>query len=180
MGNREGDTETWPHEDFSRFVAAAAPRLLRTCRALTPGRADAEDLLQTSLARCYTRWSRIRSMDNVEAYVRRVIYAQYVSSQRRRGFAVLRTADRAQEPTSGTDDGEQATVGSAIRSAVARLPVRQRAVIVLTYLDDQPDEEIAKLLPCAVGTVKSHRAKALAALRMTLGEPGDLPVGGRA
>lgn len=70
--------------------------------------------------------------------------------------------------------------GWAIRSAVARLPVRQRAVVVLTYLDDQPDEEIAKLLRCAVGTVKSHRAKALATLRVTLGEPGDLPVGGRA
>ena len=118
-------------------------------------------------------------MDNVEAYVRRVIYTQYVSSQRRRVFPVLGRADREREPASGTDIGEQATVGWAVRSAVTRLPVRQRAVVVLTYLDDQPDEQIAEILRCAVGTVKSHRAKALAALRLALGERGDLPVGGR-
>lgn len=178
MDDRKEDTQALPHEEFAHFVAACAPRLLRTCRALTGSHADADDLLQTALARCYARWSRIRSMHNVEAYVRRVIYTQYISSQRRPRFPVLGSADRAQEPTSGADVGEQATAGLVVLSAVARLPVRQRAVVVLTYLDDQPDEQIAELLSCAVGTVKSHRAKALAALRVALGERGDLLVGG--
>ncbi len=147
-------------EDFEAFVATRSPALLRTAYLLTGGNAyDAEDLVQTALVRAVPAWPRIRG--NPEPYVRRIMVNENVSRWRRhRGREVLTDAppDRAASPDSGSDEVE-------LRSALAALAPRQRAVVVLRYYEDLTERETAELLGISVGTVKSQARDALARLR---------------
>jgi RNA polymerase sigma-70 factor (sigma-E family) len=157
---RPPDGET----DFDGFVAARGPALLRLCVALTGSVPEAEDLLQEALARCYVRWRRVSRVDNVEGYVRRVVVHQHISRHRKRR---LRFVDDAADQPSPHDAAEGVAVRLTMAAAVEQLPPRQRVVIVLSYYEDLPDAQIAEALECSVNTVKSHRAKALAHLRVS-------------
>jgi RNA polymerase sigma-70 factor (sigma-E family) len=169
--------------EFDAFVASRGAALLRLCYVLTGARAEAEDLLQEALARCYTRWSRISDLASVEAYVRRVIVTQHASAGRRRRFRLLDTSYPVAESRLAVADAADEVVSrETLRLALQRLPPRQRIVTVLTYYADLPDGEIATEMDCSVNTVKSHRAKALKALRLVLPvtvttDPGDRHVG---
>jgi RNA polymerase sigma-70 factor (sigma-E family) len=147
---------------FEDFVAGRGQALQRFGYALTGDWALAEDLLQTALARAYPRWSRIRR-DDPEAYVRKIMLNTWSSWWRRRWRGEV---PAAQLPDSAGPDG-YAGVDSrqALRAALAKLPPRQRAVVVLRYHQDLSEAQVAELLGITVGTVKSQAAKALAALR---------------
>ncbi len=147
---------------FEEFVAGRGQALQRFGYALTGDWALAEDLLQTALARAYPRWSRIQR-DNPEAYVRKIMINTWSSWWRRRWRGELPSA---QLPDSAGPDS-YATVDSrqALRAALAKLPPRQRAVVVLRYHQDLSEAQVADLLGITVGTVKSQAAKALTALR---------------
>lgn len=158
---------------FDEFVAARSTALLRTAYLLTRDHGRAEDLLQTSLAKCWSAWSRIDG--DPEPYVRRTLVTTYTSWWRRRWNGELPTDDL---PETGTGTGSSTgsspagdhTDGTAARTdlwaAVGRLPRRQRATVVLRFLEDLSERETAELLGVSVGTVKSQSAKALAALRI--------------
>ncbi|WP_377271741.1 SigE family RNA polymerase sigma factor [Peterkaempfera sp. SMS 1(5)a] len=149
--------------EFEEFVALCGPRLLRSAWLLTGDRHLAEDLLQTALARTWPRWGRIAD-EHPEAYVRRTMVHVHASWWRRRWRGEV-PHDRLPE-TPGTDDryGE-VDLERTVQAALRRLPPRQRAVVVLRYLEDRTVEETAALLGCSVGTVKSQAAKALRTLR---------------
>jgi RNA polymerase sigma-70 factor (sigma-E family) len=151
--------------DFDAFVAVRGPALLRLSLALTGSRPEAEDLLQDALARCFVRWRRVSILGNVEGYVRRVIVHQHISRHRRRVFryVALDAGPGREVPIADAADGVVARV--TIQAALRQLPPQQRVVVVLTYYEDLPDAQIAEALDCAVNTVKSNRAKALASLR---------------
>jgi RNA polymerase sigma-70 factor (sigma-E family) len=146
---------------FRDFVGARAPSLLRAAWLLTGDGHKAEDLLQTVLTQLWLRWSSVR--DNPEAYARRMLYTTYVSWWRRRWRAETPTkilpdhADRDR-----IADSDQRAVVSA---ALAQLSRRQRAVVILRYLDDRSVEETATVLGCSPGAVKTHASRALAVLR---------------
>jgi len=124
---------------FDDFVAARGAALMRFCSVLTGTRADAEDLLQESLARCFVRWHKISGVEFVEAYVRRVIVTQHAGASRRRGFRFTALTDDQPSPDGNVD----LDLREALRAALQRLPPRQRIVMVLTYLEDLPDSDIA-------------------------------------
>ena len=140
-------------EEFRAYVAARSAALLRTATLLTGDRALAEDLVQTALARTYLAWGRIRSRDAVDAYVRRVLVTTYATWWRRRWRGEVPHERLPEHP--GRDPYREVEEGLALRAALARLPRRQRAVVVLRYWDDLPEREVAELLGCSVGTVKS-------------------------
>lgn len=147
---------------FASFVAARGAALQRTAYLLTGDWALAEDLLQTALTKSYLAWSRIERSDP-EAYVRKVIATTYASWWRRRWRGEHPTEvlpDTAAESWSRVDDRV------ALAAALARLPRRQRAVIVLRFHEDLTERAVADALGIAVGTVKSQTAKALATLRV--------------
>jgi len=151
-------------EGFAEFVAARQRALQRTAWLLTGDWALAEDLVQTALARSWPRWERIRRRDDPEIYVRRVMVNTWTGWKRRRW--------RAERPTGAIPDREAAgdlaaevTVRLAVRSALGSLTARQRAVLVLRVFDDLSEAQVAQVLDCAVGTVKSTMAKAMARLR---------------
>jgi RNA polymerase sigma-70 factor (sigma-E family) len=147
---------------FEEFVAGRGQALQRFGYALTGDWALADDLLQTALARAYPRWSRI-VRDDPEAYVRKIILNTWSSWWRRRWRGELPT-ERLPE-VAGPDSYAAIDSRQLLRAALAKLPPRQRAVVVLRYHQDLSEAQVAELLGISVGTVKSQAAKALASLR---------------
>ncbi|WP_235736135.1 SigE family RNA polymerase sigma factor [Nocardioides alcanivorans] len=156
-------------DDFTEFVAARYQALLRTARLLSRSEHEAEDLLQEALARCVPVWRRISA--DPEGYVRTVLVRQNISRWRRtRRLSVHPTEVPPERPVVDADVAEQ----QHLREALAQLAPRQRAVVVLRYVEDRPEREVATLLGCSVGTVKSQAHDGLARLRRILGEDAGL------
>jgi RNA polymerase sigma-70 factor (ECF subfamily) len=148
-------------EDFASFVRARGAALLRTAYLLTGDRADAEDLLQAVLAKTYVAWPRLRSVDAAEPYVRVALTRSAVTGWRRHA----REIPTAQPPDRSVDPSQDSSERDAMWGELRALPPRQRAVLVLRYYEDMSEREIADVLRCSTGTVKSQASKALATLR---------------
>jgi RNA polymerase sigma-70 factor (sigma-E family) len=168
-------------EAFRTYVAARSPALLRMAYLLTGSRADAEDLLQTALAKTYLAWDRIREREALDGYVRRVMANSHTSRWRRRKINEYATDDLP-ERGGQRDAMEDLALHDALWTALAGLPKRQRATVVLRYYEDLSEAETAAVLGISVGTVKSTTSRALAKLRDSSGlrdDPrGALPLDG--
>jgi RNA polymerase sigma-70 factor (sigma-E family) len=149
-------------EAFDAFVRGRLPALLRLGRALTGSDQAAADLVQDALERTLVRWGRIES-DDPEGYVRKVMVTRNISLWRR----VRRERLTAEVPETAYDDS---TGDPALWAALAALPPRQRAVIVLRYYEDLTEVQTADALDVSVGTVKSQASRAMAKLRTLLAE----------
>jgi RNA polymerase sigma-70 factor (sigma-E family) len=149
-------------DDFDEYVTAAWPRLLRSAWLLTADWHKAEDLVQTVLARVYSRWHRLRD-HNPDAYLRMAMTSTYLTWWRRKWRG--ETAWARLPDTAAPDSYENADLRISLAGALTRLPPRQRAVLMLRYHADLTEAETAHALGISVGTVKSHTARALAALR---------------
>ena len=151
-------------EGFAQFIEARQRSLLRTAWLLTGDWALAEDLVQTALARSWPRWEGIRRRDDPEIYVRRVMINTWMTWQRRRWRGEQASADLPEGAAPG-DMAAEIAVRMAIKGALGSLTRRQRAVLVLRVFDDLSEAEVAYLLACPPGTVKSAMSRALARLR---------------
>ena len=151
-------------EDFRTCVVARSAALLRTAYLLTGSRADAEDLLQTALAKTFLSWDRIRDREAVDGYVRRVMVNTQTSWWRRRKVDEHPTGELP-ERGGGRDDTADLDLHDALWTALAALPKRQRAMVVLRYYEDLSEAETASVMGVSVGTVKSTTSRALAKLR---------------
>ncbi len=151
-----------PGEEFRDFVRSRSPSLLRTAFQLTGHRGDAEDLVQTALLRTYVAWQRGNSPDDPYAYTRRILYNSFSRSRRKRRVIELGglDADVAQSLGGQPEDRD------VLRRALASIPPRQRAVLVLRFYEDLSVEQVADLLGISAGTVKSQTSKALSRLRI--------------
>jgi RNA polymerase sigma-70 factor (sigma-E family) len=151
-------------EGFAQFIEARERALQRTAWFLTNDWALAQDLVQTALARSWPYWGRIRRGDDPEIYVRRVMVNTWVTWRRRRWRAEHPTGMLTDQPAPGDMAADVAT-RLAVRSVLATLTKRQRAVVVLRLFDDLSEAQVAQILGCAVGTVKATMSQALARLR---------------
>ncbi|MEV4509453.1 SigE family RNA polymerase sigma factor [Dactylosporangium sp. NPDC049525] len=152
---------------FEEFLAAELPGLTRFAGALTGDRALAEDVLADALLAVGGRWSRIAGMDQPLAYVRRAVVNTFLSERRK--AARRRTdpvGDHALLDRAEPDPGDAVARRDLVERLLAGLPPRQRATVVLRYLLDQTDEEIAEALGCSTGTVRSHLSLARSTLRL--------------
>jgi RNA polymerase sigma-70 factor (sigma-E family) len=149
-------------EAFGEFVAARSSALLRTAVLLAGGdRQLGEDLLQDAFAETYRRWTRISSVEASEAYTRTILVRLATRRWRRRRYEPSLGDVEEGRPNASAD----IDLDLDVRRFLSSLPARQRAVVVLRYFDDRTEAEIAHLLGCAPGTVKSHASRALATLR---------------
>ena len=152
-------------QDFAEFVAARSRQLARLAYVLTGDQHAAEDLLQNALVKAAANWGRIHTAP--EAYVRRIMYREQASWLRRR--ARRRETAMAQVPEPATADGADAVEARlALRDALLALPPRRRAVLVLRYLEDLPESQVAEIMGCSIGTVRSQSHRAVAQLRLAL------------
>ncbi|GAA2611842.1 SigE family RNA polymerase sigma factor [Dactylosporangium fulvum] len=151
---------------FEEFLAAELPGLTRFAGALTGDRHLAEDVLSDALLVVSRRWSRIAEMDKPLPYVRRAVVSTFFSERRK--AARRRTepvADHALLDRAEPDPGDDVARRDLVERLLAGLPPQQRAALVLRYLLDQTDEEIAQALGCSTGTVRSHLSLARSVLR---------------
>src|SRR5262249_21950904 len=150
---------------FEEFVTFRSAMLLRAAYQLTHDWAQAEDLMQTALAKAWRAWSRLSGEADPEPYVRKIVFNTYASWWRRRWH---HEAPAAEVPETGTAPAADARIGDRdqVWRALGRLPRMQRAVIVLRYFEDLTEAQTAEVLDCSIGTVKSQASRALAALRL--------------
>jgi RNA polymerase sigma-70 factor (sigma-E family) len=151
--------------DFAEFAAARSGELIRLAYVLSGNQHAAEDLLQSALTRAAAHWGRIHTAP--EAYVRQIMYREQVSWWRRRSrrpeTTMAEVPDRpAERDTTGPEDR------LALQDALRALPAGKRAVLVLRYLEDLPEAQVAEILGCSVGTVRSQTHKAIAQLKSVL------------
>ena len=151
-------------DEFSAYVRARSTALLRTAYLLTGNRCDAEDLLQTALAKVYLAWPRIKDKEAVEGYVRRTLVNTHTSRWRLRRLAEYPTEVLPETPTAH-DPFAAHDLQDALWRALSRLTPRQRATVVLRYYLDLSEAETAQILGVSVGTVKSTMHHSLGKLR---------------
>ena len=160
-------------QGFREFVNGRSGALIRSPWSLTGDWYAAEDLVQVALAKTWPHWDKLVRDGAPELYVRRTMVNTYATWWRRRWRHELATAEvpdsiDSQDPYARTD------VEHLVAAALVGLPTRQRATVVLRYMDDLTEAETAHVMGCSVGTVKSQTAKALAHLRRF---PGFAEVG---
>ncbi|MDQ1713471.1 MAG: hypothetical protein QOE45_2921 [Frankiaceae bacterium] len=162
-------------EGFRAFVVARRPNLVRTATLLTAGdRHLAEDLVQVSLTRLYVAWPRIRATEGPDAYAYRILVNAFTDETRRPWWR--RERAHAELPDTTAAETLTAEDRDAVRSALAALPPRMRAAVVLRHWLEYDVAETATALGCSQGTVKSQTARGLDRLRELLGpiaEPAD-------
>ena len=149
-------------EELREFVAARYVHLRRTAYLLCGDWHRAEDLVQTAFSKLYLSWNRISRHEVLDAYVRQILIRTFLD-ERRRGFW--------RREQVGGDDHDRPSPPDApenrlvMLQALAAVPPRQRAVLVLRYWEDLSIDETAALLECSPGTVKSQAARGLETLR---------------
>jgi RNA polymerase sigma-70 factor (sigma-E family) len=157
---------------FAEYVSGQWSALLRYATVLCGDPVEAEELVQSALVRVGLRWDRVESKDNPHYYVRRAVLRVYLSRWRRvrsRESLTANVPDRVgPDPTGAVLDHD------VVRRALLQVPPRQRAVLVLRYLEDMTEAQTADVLGCSVGTVKSQTSKGLARLRDVLSVSDDV------
>jgi RNA polymerase sigma-70 factor (sigma-E family) len=160
-------------EDFSAFVTAHWDKLVGHAFLLMRDRGLAEDAVQCVLERCSQRWSSVRLSVSVLAYVRAAVTNEAVSRSRRRRFLEVSLTAVMDRP--GADAYAAADSRHDLWVALGRLPPRMRAVLVLRYVDDLSARDVAAVLGCSVGSVKSQASRGLARLEGMLSAPVIAP-----
>jgi RNA polymerase sigma-70 factor (sigma-E family) len=157
--------------EFEQFVAESSDPLLRTAYLIVWDLSEAEDLVQECLLTVARRWPRVRRMQHPRAYARRVLVNLALDGRRRRA----RRRQELEAPPSAwarRSDEDGAIAGVEARrdlvDALATLPPRQRAVLVLRYFEDLTEAQVASVLGCSVGTVKSTASRGLARLQASM------------
>jgi RNA polymerase sigma-70 factor (sigma-E family) len=159
-------------EAFAGLVRARGDHWMRFAVLLAGSPLEAEDLLQASLVKLYRAWPRLDPATGApDAFMRTIIVNTRRSwwRSRWRQEAPVAAVPDAADPAQG-DIADRYALGALVRAALAALPQRQRAVLVLRYVEDLPEATVAELLGCSAGTVKSHAHRGLRALRATLGD----------
>jgi RNA polymerase sigma-70 factor (sigma-E family) len=159
-------------EGFAAYIRERGEHQMRVAVLLTGDWHAAEDLVQASLVKLYRAWPRLDTRADLDAYLRRIMINTHRSWWRAR-WRRETPAAVLPERSAGDDLADRQAAGAVVRQALARLPRQQRAVLVLRYCEDLPEAEVAALLGCTTGTVKSHAHRGLRVLRERLGSEFD-------
>ncbi|KJK59099.1 SigE family RNA polymerase sigma factor [Saccharothrix sp. ST-888] len=160
--------------DFEEFASSRARRLFQVAYLMCGDWHQAQDLVQTTLAKMYSAWGRLRrgrDEPGLDAYARKVLLRTYLSQQRLRRSSELVTDELPESPAV---HGTGSELRLTLVAALAQLPPRNRAVVVLRYLEDHSTEAVAELLGISTSAVKSLNTRSLAKLRAILGNDREL------
>jgi RNA polymerase sigma-70 factor (sigma-E family) len=150
-------------EEFREYVASRGAVLLRTAMLIAGDRAEAEDLLQSALAKTYLHWDRVHERGAMDGYVRRAMVNTQISWWRRKKLEIYPTDELPDQPVD--DHTLRSELHDVLGRALDRLPQRQRVAVMLRYYEDMSEAEIAEVLGVSIGTVKSTVSRAMARLR---------------
>ena len=162
-------------DEYTEYVAARLPSLQRLATVLCDDWQRADDLVQATLTKLYTQWSRVRDATHPDAYARTVLVREFIHERRSPWAKWVSLTGEMTDPPVITVDHD---IALDLRAAVAALPARQRATLVLHFYCDLNVVQSAEILGCSPGTVKSQTAKALETVRKVLApapNPGARP-----
>jgi RNA polymerase sigma-70 factor (sigma-E family) len=151
---------------YREYVGSRLDQLRRTAYLLCGDWHTADDLVSTALVKLLRHWRRVSAMDNIDAYVRRMLLRAWLDERRR---PWRREHVQARLPETVARPGYDMADRMAVLALLADLPARRRAVLVLRFFCDLSVQETAEALGCTTGTVKSQTARALETLRTRLG-----------
>jgi RNA polymerase sigma-70 factor (sigma-E family) len=157
-------------ERFTAFVREHTQALLRTAYLLTRNAGDAEELVQDTLAWLYPRWQQVELAEHQLAYVRKAVVNRYLAGRRRLSATEVYldpARERASDRPVVRDRTAEVDERITLWATLGELSERQRAAVVLRFFHDLPDDEVADVLECRVGTVRSLISRALSTLRLT-------------
>lgn len=158
------------HEgDFVAYYAARGDLIRNTAYVLCGDWHLAEDLTQTTFTKLYQSWHRIERHDVLDQYARRVLLRAFLDERRRPWRREFSTVPDSAALDTASHDEQRSDERVVLRTALMRIPKRQRAVLVLRYWDDLSVDQVAEILGCPTGTIKSQTARGLANLRGVLG-----------
>jgi RNA polymerase sigma-70 factor (sigma-E family) len=157
--------------EFADYVGTAIPSLRRLAFLLCHDWHGADDLVQAAVTRLYVHWARAAAAGNLDAYVRTIVFREFLH-ERRTSWA--RRVSLTAEPLDSVTSARDHDTSLDLQAAIAVLPPRQRAALVLRFYCDLDVENSARVLGCSQGTVKSQTARALASLRRRLGPEATL------
>jgi RNA polymerase sigma-70 factor (sigma-E family) len=155
-------------QHFAAFVVAATPRLRRIAYLMVRDWHLAQDLSQLTLARMYASWPRIGRTADLNAYSRRVLMNAVFDQRKRRSDSEIVLADLPERPGERADGTAELHV--TLLRALATLPVRDQAIVVLRHWEDQSVETVAEIVGVSVSVVKMQSMRSLTRLRELLGE----------
>lgn len=151
-------------DDFSAYVDARRPELVRALVLVGCSPHEAEDQVQTALVRCYRAWARVSAAADPDAYVYKVLFNSFKDSRSRRWWGEQPTEVLPDREGSSGDLADHAATGLAVRAALGRMSRPYRVVLVLRFLADLSERQVAEVLGIPAGTVKSRTSRALAEL----------------
>jgi RNA polymerase sigma-70 factor (sigma-E family) len=157
-------------DDFHDFASARAGQLFRIAYLVCGDWHEAEDLVQTTLAKLFVAWHRFQRTDSPDAYARKVLMNTYLSQRRLKRSTETPVA----EPRELTATREDSDLRLTLVAALRKLPPRNRAVIVLRYVDDHSIDAVAQALAISPAAVKSLNTRGLAQLRDLLGADAQI------
>jgi RNA polymerase sigma-70 factor (sigma-E family) len=149
-------------DDFTEYVAARWPRLVRSAILFGCGEAEAEDIVQAALERCLIHWRKVERANDRDAYVHRVLLNTFTGSRRRRWTTEVAMAQTPDQPHPDETTGIDQT--DAVQRGLDRLPADQRAAVVLRYYSHLTEQQMSDVLGVPAGTVKSRLSRALTTL----------------
>ncbi|MFE5891330.1 SigE family RNA polymerase sigma factor [Streptomyces sp. NPDC056468] len=157
-------------DDYAEFAVARAGHLYRSACLLTAGDTHlAEDLVQETLGRIYVRWGRVSRVDNPAGYAQTVLTRTFLAHQRRRSSTERATDTFPDRPADSGGHGDL-SLRLTLLQALALLPAKDRAVVVLRYWEDRSVQETADALNASSAAVRTRCTRALGRLRELLGE----------
>jgi RNA polymerase sigma-70 factor (ECF subfamily) len=169
MGTVGGDQAD---QEFDQLFLANFSRVREISARIVGDRAVAEEIAAEAFARAYARWSKVRRYDNPVAWVVRTASNASIDVLRRR------RADLPEVPVDQETATRLVEIRASLVPALRSLPRRQRQVVVLRYVADLTDDQVAEVLGVSAGTVKVHLHRALPALRRRLEDGPDLEEAG--
>ena len=157
---------------FDGYLYAHGDALLVHATIITADPHTAQDVVQAVLERAYQQWNRISQVQHLDAYVRRMVVNEFLSTRRRLSRLVL--SDRTPETGSTSDHAGVVSDRSALIQELQKLPPRQRTAIALRYWGDLSDAQIAAEMSCSQGTVRAYIWRGLRRLKLQIEEPSEL------
>lgn len=167
-------------DEYTEYISARMMSLRRTAYMLCQDWHRADDLVQAAITKLYVYWGRAQAADHIDAYARTVLVREFLGE--RRSAWARRVSLHGQLTRASTDETSDHDALLDLRAALAAVPPRQRATLVLRFYCDLNVEQAAQVLGCSPGTVKSQTVKGLAALRRALDpdpDPGPKSAGER-
>jgi RNA polymerase sigma-70 factor (sigma-E family) len=151
--------------EYIEYVTVRLPALRRLAYTLCGDSHRADDLVQQTITELFVRWARVRAVDRIDRYVDRMLVNRFID-EHRLAWARVRLFREPPDRTAPDDDGIEER--HVVRAALAKVPRSQQAVLVLRYVYDLPVGEVAEILGCSAGNVKSQTARGLTKLRKLL------------